>query len=202
LPDSEVVKEQDQPKRGGVENSKHETLVNKKKCGPILVEKRPSRYQLDGKTIMEKAQERKKKTNLDGCKGNSKSYNPFYIPSNSDISSLAEVTSVSLGNNDRGVNSMLAEMQEDDNLRARYFSDSCTVCQVENGEPSVVLEVSSFKCEEGDAAPVTPQAPVIKPQLEGSDGLLGQCVTIRVMKFLILIIRLLIKHEILWLIKS
>jgi hypothetical protein len=78
------------------------------------VEKRPSRHQHHGKTIMEKARERKKKANLDGGKGNAKTYNPFSILSNHDLSSLVEVTCVKLWENEIEVKSILDEMQDND----------------------------------------------------------------------------------------
>jgi hypothetical protein len=37
-----------------------------KKWGLVLIEKRPTRNQFDGRTMMEKAQERKRMANLDG----------------------------------------------------------------------------------------------------------------------------------------
>jgi hypothetical protein len=121
------------------------------------VEKRPSRHQCDGKTILEKAQERKKKANLDDCKGNSKTYNPFSVLLNHEISSLAEVTGISLGNSDEEISSMLADIQECDNMRAKNFRDSCSSCHVEIGESSVGEDGGCDNLGEGDVALVTPQ---------------------------------------------
>jgi hypothetical protein len=73
------------------------TKESKKKRGPILVEKRPSRGQPDGRTMLEKAQDRKKRTNLEGPKGNSRSQNPFSILSNTEILNVARTVGIQTG---------------------------------------------------------------------------------------------------------
>jgi hypothetical protein len=55
------------------DNKGPEPKASKHKWGPVLVEKRFSKGQYDGRTVIEKPQERKKKANLDGMGGNSKS---------------------------------------------------------------------------------------------------------------------------------
>jgi hypothetical protein len=62
--------------------------VTKKKWGPVLIEPRPCRKHRDGRTILVKAQDRKKRANLGSCHGNSKTYNPFSILSNSKVSNV------------------------------------------------------------------------------------------------------------------
>jgi hypothetical protein len=64
--------------------------TNKGKWGSMLLEKRPRRRPQDDKKIMEKAQERKKRTNLEGMVGNNKSFNPFSILADVEITSLAD----------------------------------------------------------------------------------------------------------------
>jgi hypothetical protein len=49
------------------------------KWGPTLVDKRPNKFQRDGKTMLEKAQERKKINNLEKNKGIPKPLNPFSV---------------------------------------------------------------------------------------------------------------------------
>jgi hypothetical protein len=101
----------------------------KKKWGPILVERRTCRNPQDGRTVMEKAQERKKKVNLDGVAGNAKSYNSFSVLSSSKISSIADTTSIKLGNSatDRVVSS--SEIQNKEEARIGNLKEECAVCQ-------------------------------------------------------------------------
>jgi hypothetical protein len=68
--------------------------------------------QQDGRTILEKARERKKKTNLEGGAGISKSYNTFSILSADDVSSLAECAGISLGADLKDKESSILEIQE------------------------------------------------------------------------------------------
>jgi hypothetical protein len=56
----------------------------KTKWGPTLVDKRPRKKKPDGRTVLEKAQERKKTTNLE-VKGISKHVNSFHVLSHIDI---------------------------------------------------------------------------------------------------------------------
>jgi hypothetical protein len=51
----------------------------KSKCGPVLVEARPTRVTRDERTMMEKAQKRKMKANLEGNKGTVKTHNPSLL---------------------------------------------------------------------------------------------------------------------------
>jgi hypothetical protein len=91
---------------------KKEQRGAKKKWGPILVEQRPSRQLKDGRIVLEKAQKRKKFTNLDGYHGNSKTYNPFSILSNSEISNVAKTVSVEIEKDKSERASSLAKIQE------------------------------------------------------------------------------------------
>jgi hypothetical protein len=65
--------------------------------GPVLVEPRPSRHQKDGKTILVKAQERKRMTNLEDGMGEAQSSNTFSVLSNSKFAEIASTIGVSSG---------------------------------------------------------------------------------------------------------
>jgi hypothetical protein len=132
-----------------------------KKWGPVLVEPRPSRQAKDGRTVLEKAQDRKKLTNLDGRHGNSKTYNPFLVLSNSKITSVAKVISVVIGNDKSEKSSSLAKIQEVDLERARMFTDSCSVCQVSKVGEAPISEYSGNLGDGGDVALATPLSPVV-----------------------------------------
>jgi hypothetical protein len=81
-----------------LDHSEKDPNPGKRKWGPILIEKRPCRKPQDGRTIMEKAQDRKRRTNLDGVKGDSKAYNSFAPLSCDEIVSVADEIGVKLGN--------------------------------------------------------------------------------------------------------
>jgi hypothetical protein len=72
--------------------------IQRGKWGPTLVEKRPSRFQKDGRTILEKAQERKMINNLKVNKGKTKPCNKFSVLC-SEIYQVAEVLGVKLVDN-------------------------------------------------------------------------------------------------------
>jgi hypothetical protein len=83
--------------QGNVVSAAEEIEAPKGSWGPILVEKRPSRINHDEKSIMEKAQERKRMVNQETEKGNSKSYTQPSVLSRSKICSIASSVGVSLG---------------------------------------------------------------------------------------------------------
>jgi hypothetical protein len=56
----------DQLKNVPVTKENDGVTKREKKWGLVLIEKRPTRNQFDGRTMMEKAQERKRMANLDG----------------------------------------------------------------------------------------------------------------------------------------
>jgi hypothetical protein len=58
------------------------------------VEKRPSRVLKDGRTILEKAQERKMISNLEANKGKTKPCNKFSVLSSNEICQVVEVVGV------------------------------------------------------------------------------------------------------------
>jgi hypothetical protein len=65
--------------------------------GPTLLEKRPCRQPRDGRTMLEKAQDRKR-TNLEEMKGKSNTNNSFAPLAVDDILSVADEIGVNLGN--------------------------------------------------------------------------------------------------------
>jgi hypothetical protein len=158
LHESTEVQMQDQVHVSSLEKLDQGCNMNNKKWGSILVEKRTSKHQLDGKTVMEKAQERKKKADLDGYKGNSKTYNPLLILSCSDISNMAEVTGVSLGKDTKEIENVIGEMQLNDEKMALNFKDKCEVCQTDSVVGPGVDAVDNVTVREGGDAPVTPVA--------------------------------------------
>jgi hypothetical protein len=71
----------------------------RERWGPVLVEKRLSRRNQDRRSVLEKAQDRKKLVNLEGGKGNSKSYHSSNVLSNDEISNIAREVGVCLDKN-------------------------------------------------------------------------------------------------------
>jgi hypothetical protein len=103
----------------------------KERWGPILVELRPSRGVKDGRTVLERAQDRKKKVNLEEPKGIN--HNPSPTLSSEDITAIANIavgTGVVLGR-DLGENEKtLLEIIENDHDRKSPFEKVCPECQV------------------------------------------------------------------------
>jgi hypothetical protein len=97
----------------------------KTKWGSVLVEKRSSRNPRDGRTIMEKAQERKKLANLEGPKGNSKYANPFSVLALDEISLVAKVVGVSLGSTVEEIEEPARVVQENGKIRLGLFEGQC-----------------------------------------------------------------------------
>jgi hypothetical protein len=95
--------------------------VVKGKWGLVLVEKRPGRFQQDSRTVLEKAQERKNKVNLEGMKGNTKSYNSFSVLAANEISKIADVTGISLGVDQIARDEFIIDIQTSDSNRANVF---------------------------------------------------------------------------------
>jgi hypothetical protein len=69
------------------------------KWGPMLVEPRPTRVPRDGRTMLEKAQDRKNRVNLENSKGINKDPNPFSMLTASEIIEVAECVDICLGKN-------------------------------------------------------------------------------------------------------
>jgi hypothetical protein len=88
-----------------------------KKWGPVLIEKRPSRAPRDGRTIIEKAQDRKKKANLEDLQGIPKPMNQFIVLSNSEISNVVARTGISLGS------SVVDKVKSLDNIQCMFCTE-------------------------------------------------------------------------------
>jgi hypothetical protein len=75
----EMAEQKMKASRGVVEGKMIRERVGwtKNKWGLVLIEPRPSMFPRDGRTVLEKAQDRKKKINLEGHQGMEKSSNPF-----------------------------------------------------------------------------------------------------------------------------
>ncbi|TVU25198.1 hypothetical protein EJB05_27686, partial [Eragrostis curvula] len=97
---------------------KEEEIVKskgKQKWGPVVATRKSKRHQEDGRTALEKAQGVKKRLNLElpgGNKGNA-----FSVLSNSEISDIANVVGVKLGDNDREIAHSASVIQVLDNDR-------------------------------------------------------------------------------------
>jgi hypothetical protein len=103
------------------------------KWGPTLVEKRPTRGQRDGKTILEKAQERKI-INLEKPKGIPLS---LYSLSNFDpvdASSVARVIGVSSGVDQISCDKSVLEVLECNRARVAEFEGGCEKCQKDQSD--------------------------------------------------------------------
>jgi hypothetical protein len=87
------------------------------------VEPRPTRGNKDGRTMLEKVQDRKKKANLEEPKGIS--CNPFSILSTSIISDIAQDTGIVLGIDVGEKEQSLLDIMEKDRNRKVAFDLSC-----------------------------------------------------------------------------
>jgi hypothetical protein len=150
--------EQKEVKTGGTEMvGKDRVKKNKEKWGSVLVENHPARVPRDGKTVLEKAQERKKRTNLEGSKGMNKNSNPFSVLAINEITNIAECVGVSLGLDQAKVKKSVLDILGKDKTRAQNFIQSCQVCQ---GFKDSVEEEKETECGvgsgSGEKAPCTP----------------------------------------------
>jgi hypothetical protein len=123
---------------------------NKSKWGPVPVEKRPCRRPKDGRTIMEKAQERKKVYNLEVLKGINSQSNPFSVLSYEKISSIASTIGVNLGCSEYEIGKSTVLLQECD--RDLIFEQNCKPCQ-EKTSDSVEFEKGDVGEEETSQTP-------------------------------------------------
>jgi hypothetical protein len=112
--------DQDRAKQGTTKHVKGQ-------WGPVLVEKRPCRRPKDGRTMMEIAQERKRKANLEGATG-IKSHNSFALLSSSEILNLASVTGVCLEVDHKTERGSIGEILGCQESRAKEFGTSCVSC--------------------------------------------------------------------------
>jgi hypothetical protein len=110
-------------------------------------------------TVMEKAQDRKKKTNLEDPKGIA--YNPFSVLIVEDVTTIALDSGIVLGSDSSSkVESLLDILEKDDNRRASFVK-SCPSCQVED---KLGVVSNCFQGEEEEDAPCTPKNQIIQSQ--------------------------------------
>jgi hypothetical protein len=145
--------------------------MNRAKWCLTLVEKRPSIYQKDGRTIMEKAQERKMISNLEINKGKAKLCNKFSVLSSDEICQVAGVVGVNLGDNSQEIDRSISGIIEPDNSRGDKFNSNCAKC-------SCVDEIGTRQRPElgssGDEILLTPANQLITSQMEGDEAREGQ----------------------------
>jgi hypothetical protein len=98
---------------------------------------------------MEKAQERKRRVNLDGGKDNSRTYNPFSVLSNVEISKAISTVQVEIGKNVVAKMETGGKIQEADVGRSVQFRESCERYK----EINIGSDPGSGQCE---GAGVTP----------------------------------------------
>jgi hypothetical protein len=103
------------------------------KWGPTLVEKRPTRGQRDGKTILKKAQERKI-INLEKPKGIPLSLCSLSNLDPVDASSVARVIGVSLGVDQICCDKSVLEVLECNRARVAEFEGGCEKCQTDQSD--------------------------------------------------------------------
>jgi hypothetical protein len=139
--------------------------------GLVLVEKRPNRRHHDGRTMLEKSQDRKKLTNLETVKGKTKIQNPFDALASVEIVLMADVAGISLGKNDNEVLSSSVEDMDRDRRRLVEFRAQCSTCQVEVG---VEHNMNVLGVSTEEEVPVTPHTLPSQPQIEGSPNMPGQ----------------------------
>jgi hypothetical protein len=101
---------------------------------PTLVEKSPTRGQRNGKTVLEKAQERKKITNLEKPKGKSLSLCSLSNLDHVDVSSIARVFGVSLGVDQISCDKSVLEVLECNRARVAEFEGGCEKCQTDQSD--------------------------------------------------------------------
>jgi hypothetical protein len=130
LPDMMDITQEHPQEATGAKPVKEKKKGEKEKWGPILVEPRPSRGVRDGRIVLEKAQDRKKKANLEIPKGIPQ--NSFDALSCTDIADISEIvvdTGIVLGRNPKEIENSLLEMLGKDNDRKLVFEKSCPDCQ-------------------------------------------------------------------------
>jgi hypothetical protein len=105
-------------------------------------------------------------------KGNTKSYNHFYVRlSSSEIVNITADIGVRLEVDQKARDQSIPEIMTSNSNRAEYFDKSCVCCQIdrEKGVGSVI--VAGDKRED---APSPPASQSIKPEMEEDVDILGQ----------------------------
>jgi hypothetical protein len=150
-----------------------------KNSGAVVIEKRPSRAPKDGMTILEKAQDKKKKVNLESNQGIPKSLNPFCALSFPEITDVAAKTGIRLGSSKDDRVKELDKIQAMDRVRVESFSKDCDMCQ--KGVPNGTCTLGDVVGNEyqGDVAPSTLVHLVRNDPVEVSPIQLGQWTLVR-----------------------
>jgi hypothetical protein len=149
----------------------NQTKQTKKTWGPVLVEDRPRRRPFDGRSMLERAQERKRVANLESLKGNCRSYNSFSVLAPEEVSGIAKITCIKLGSTPAEVNVVVDEIVLDSSVRGNKFDENCLVCHAvkEVSQPSDGVDEGV-----GEMSPSTPIDQILQPQVEDPGELQGQ----------------------------
>jgi hypothetical protein len=127
IPEMENTFPEEKPDVEGTRDTCFLQKNTKGKWGPTLVEKRPSRFQRDGRTMMEKAQERKKIVNLEKAKGISKTSNSFFVLDAEEICSAAKVVGISLGDDQTAESRSVSDIMNCDRDSSSTFDENCSL---------------------------------------------------------------------------
>jgi hypothetical protein len=138
--------------------SKMQKKEKKGNWGPILVAKRPTRGLKDGRTVLGKAQGRKKKANLEEPRGISK--NSFSILSTVEISEIAKDTGISLGMDHKSEEQTGLDLLDNDKSRKTNFNKTCLTCKLDDSSEVVSTGLLG---DNGDDAPCTPVTHTFRP---------------------------------------
>jgi hypothetical protein len=135
----------------------------------MLIEKRPTRVQKDGRTVLEKAQDRKKKANLEITRGNTQ--NSFSLWAAHEVLHMARETDISLCTDVVSEEQSILEILDKDRVRKVEFDKICVTCKVDSNEDRV--EVGSNDGANGEVAPCTSDAQIIRSQEGDASDKLG-----------------------------
>ncbi|TVT99235.1 hypothetical protein EJB05_55411, partial [Eragrostis curvula] len=169
--DYKQVSTQSESRGAEVEMSPEKAKEKKKQkinqWGPVLVEKRSTRVQ-DGRTVMQRAQDLRKEWNLEAKKGMNKNFNPFSVLSVSEITTVADVVGINLGEQVDVVSEVVESFQKVDAGRKVDMIQSCSTvgCSEKNRnsiEVDTVLlgvdKVVALECS-------TPENSILRHQVE------------------------------------
>jgi uncharacterized protein with PIN domain len=140
-----------------------------------LVEKRPNRRHHDGRSILEIAQNRKKKSNLEENPRMNRPQKSLIVNDDGDLGRLAAETGIQLGVDSESILDTIAEIKEREAKRDKMFSESCELCHdkvSDNSAESSVVDNEVDGNKYGD--PHTPTHACSIPQLEDTSASHGQ----------------------------
>jgi hypothetical protein len=102
-----------------------------------------------------------KKTNLETTQGIS--HNPFPLLSNLDVLHISKDTGICLGGDSKSEKQSVLEILDKDRTRKAEFDSMCADCRVDKDKGSV--EIMDDGGINGEDAPCTPVAHIIRPQM-------------------------------------